>query len=101
MEEKINRDLVETRSIEDFDSISVGSSKERVIKCLQTLSAESPQLWASVKTISSESHVSEVYTRNVLNKLMSEGKIEQGRRDTKTYYRWSVPKTTKKKSKDA
>ncbi len=94
-----NRDLVKAGSIDEFESISVGSSKERVMKCLQTLAEESSQLWASVKTISSESSVSEVYTRNVLNKLMSEGKIEQGRRDTKTYYRWRMPKVSKKKSK--
>ena len=100
MEEKINRDLVEAGSIEDFDSISVGSSKERVVQCLRSLSDENPHFWASVKTISSESHVSEVYTRNVLNKLMNEGKIEQGRMNLKTYYRWTVPKT-KKKSKEA
>ena len=94
-----NRDLVKAGSIDEFESISVGSSKERVMKTLQTLAEESTQLWASVKTISSEASVSEVYTRNVLNKLMSEGKIEQGRRDTKTYYRWRMPKATPKKKK--
>lgn len=97
MAEKINRDVVSAETIGDFGSMSTSSSKERVINFLQGLSKEGTSLWASVKTIAVESKVSEVYTRNVLSKLMSEGRIEIGQKNAKKYYRWTPPAPRKSK----
>ena len=80
------RDIITAESATEFPA-GVGSSKERIEKTLHGLNEENPSFWASIKTIAKESGTSDVYTRNVMSKLLEANQAEMGRRGTKVYFR--------------
>ena len=81
-----DRDIITAESATEFPA-GVGSSKERIVDTLAGLNKENPAFWASIKTIAKESGTSDVYTRNVMSKLLEASQVEMGRRGTKVYFR--------------
>ena len=81
-----DRDIITATSATEFPA-GVGSSKERIEETLMGLQKENPAFWASIKTIAKESGTSDVYTRNVMSKLLEANRVEMGRRGTKVYFR--------------
>jgi len=84
-------------SIEDGDYISAKdvssfpdqspTSKIKVQRFLTEIHEKDPKLWSSIKTIADESTVSPVYTRNVLDELVTKQIIEKGYVGKKQYFR--------------
>ncbi len=80
------RDIITANSVSEFP-VGTASSKERIVETLTGLQTENPAFWASIKTIAKESGTSDVYTRNVMSKLLEANQAEMGRRGTKVYFR--------------
>ena len=86
------RDIITANSVSEFP-VGTASSKERIVAMLEGLHTENPEFWASIKTIAKESETSDVYTRNVMNKLLEEQKVEMGRKGSKVYFRFKTEET--------
>ena len=87
------RDIITANSVSEFP-VGTASSKERIVAMLEGLHTENPEFWASIKTIAKESETSDVYTRNVMNKLLEENKVEMGRKGSKVYFRLNSETTS-------
>ena len=94
-----DRDIITAESATEFPA-GVGSSKERIEKTLEGLNTENPSFWASIKTIAKESGTSDVYTRNVMSKLLEAQSVEMGRRGTKVYFRLKAAAETETPTED-
>tara|TARA_Y100001949_G_scaffold141152_1_gene123254 strand:- start:682 stop:990 length:309 start_codon:yes stop_codon:yes gene_type:complete len=82
-----DRDIITAASVDEFPT-SVGSAKENIVKTLQKIQTEfEGNGWAAIKIIAKESGTSDVYTRNVIGKLMEDHLVERGQRGKKVYYR--------------
>ena len=82
-----DRDIIKATSVEEFPT-SVGSAKEHIMNTLTELQTEFDGVgWAAIKTIAKESGTSDVYTRNVIGKMMEDNMVERGQRGKKVYYR--------------
>jgi len=92
-----NRDVIRATDVSTFP-VQTGSAKDRILDIFKSLNKEDESIWASVKTISEESQVSNIYTRHVLDALLKSGTIEKGVRGKKTYFRL-CPTQSKKKVK--
>ena len=82
-----DRDIITAASVDEFPT-SVGSAKENIVITLQKIQTEfEGNGWAAIKIIAKESGTSDVYTRNVMSKLLEANQAEMGRRGTKVYFR--------------
>ena len=89
-----DRDIITAASVDEFPT-SVGSAKEHIMNTLTELQTEFDGVgWAAIKTIAKESGTSDVYTRNVMNKLLEENKVEMGRKGSKVYFRHNSETTS-------
>ena len=86
------RDIITADSVTSFPA-GTDSSRARIETMLKNLHEENPDFWASIKTIAKESGTSDVYTRNVMNKLRETNIVEMGRKGSKVYYRFVSEQT--------
>lgn len=101
MENNINTvDLSNFDGIEAEDLKNIGSStsKARILGYLgevqQMPSKSGKPIWVSIRSISQQAKVSNVYTRNVLSQLVESGQVEMGKDGKKAYYRLKPVVTT-------
>lgn len=76
-------------SADDVSSMPTQSplAREKVLSFLSGVFEDDPKLWTAIKTIAEQSQVSPVYTRNVLDTLVSEKAVERAYMGKKQYFR--------------
>ena len=88
-------DFISAESVSEFPAESP-SSKKKVLGFLAEVHETDEKLWTSIKTIADESHVSPVYTRNVLDGLVGDKQIERAFVGKKQYFRILPPEKPSK-----